>query len=351
MRARPSNVRAARAALAAVIARGDYWRRPPAATRGDCFKEWTHFCVLTEELCLLVNWSLSSRADGSEAGRLTLLARSADGVWEGDAEALEPSDLHVPAGCIGADLGDSRLRFRDGAYELHARLARRPLEVTLRLRPRSRPALTSSIPLSRRHSMKWFVVPRLEADGEVRIGSRHFQLSRAPAYHDHDWGEFEWGGDFSWEWAIAVPEEPSPSLIFQRISNRARTHTLSQGLLLWHRGEHFRTLHAGDLEVRPQGLLPAGGALRVPRVMSLVSPGRAADLPQRIELSARSGDDVLEGAFELQDLAQVAVPNDGDLGTSVISECHARAHFEGKLRGQRLRLEAPAIVELNRAEP
>jgi hypothetical protein len=286
-----------------------------------------------------------------EVPRLTMLARTAEG-WAGDVERCAEEELRVRGGDLELRMGASRLSFRDGAYRVEAFLPRHRLAARLRLVPVARPALTSSVALGT-GAMHWFVVPRLAAEGEVTVRGRRFLLAGAPAYHDHDWGSFRWGGDFSWEWAVALsPEQaraPRWSVVVQRISDRARLRALSQGVLVWRDASHLRTFQGRDVSVHGAGNLPARGALRVPRVMSLVAPGSAADLPRRLEVRAASGRDALEASFELTDLAQVAIPDEAaERGATVISEAHARAQLAGRVRGEALRFEGPALVELNR---
>jgi hypothetical protein len=338
------------AALAAVIERGDHWRGPTRVTEGGAFHEWSHFLVLSDEIDLLVNWSRMRPPGAPEACYLTVLVRGPDGAWDGDVERAG-RECRLPAGSVAADLGSSQLRFRRGAYDLRVLLRERPVEARLRLVPTSRPALTSSVSLRPGHAM-WFAVPRLRAEGEVRVGRRRVVLRAAAAYHDRDWGRFAWGGDHAWEWSVVLPRAPDApfSLVVQRISDRARHQTLSQGLLLWRNGRYCRTLHHRALSLRPRGLVPVGGALRVPRVMGLLSPGRAADVPEVLEVRARDGDDVVEGELRVRDLAQIGIPNDGDLGTTVVTEALAEARFEGRVRGERLALAGRAILELNRRE-
>jgi hypothetical protein len=337
------------AALAAVIERGDHWRGPTRVAPGEPFHEWSHFLVLGGEADLLVNWSRMRPPEGAEACSLTVLVRGPDGAWDGDVERFAPCEARLPAGSVAADLGPSRLRFRRGAYDLRVVLRERPVEARLRLVPTSRPALTSSVSLRPGHAM-WFAVPRLRAEGELRLGRRRIALSGAPAYHDRDWGRFAWGGDHAWEWSVVLPRDPAApfSMVVQRISDGARHQTLSQGLLLWRHGRYCRTLHHRALALRSRGLVPAHGALRVPRVMDLVAPGRATDVPAVLEVEARDGEDVVEGELRVRDLAQIGVPNDRDLGTTVVTEARAEARFEGRVRGERLALEGDAILELNR---
>lgn len=337
------------ALLAPLIERGDHWRGATRLGADESFHEWSHFAVFAPEVDVLVNWSRFVRPGRRAAAHLAVLARTEAG-WEGDVERHAMRDVRLPGGSVEADVGSSRLRFRAGVYELSFELASQPVQGRLRLTPMARPALTSSVSLRPGQAM-WFAIPRLVADGEVRVGERRILVRGAPAYHDRDWGHFSWGGDHAWEWSIALPSQRDCpwSLVVQRISDRRRHTFLSQGLLLWRNGRYSRTLHHDALDLRARGLFPTARALRVPRLMGLVAPGRATDAPEVFEVVAREGGDHIEGELRVRDVAQILVPNDSDLGTTVVTEARADARFEGRVRGERLRLEGPAVLELNRA--
>ncbi len=83
--------------------------------------------------------------------------------------------------------------------------------------------------------------------------------------------------------------------------------------------------------------------------MALAIPGTAGDIPGRLDVAARSGTDTLDITIELEDCAQVGIPNDRDVGITLISETHGRAHVEGRVRGESVRFEARTVVEFNRA--
>jgi hypothetical protein len=339
------------ATLGALVLQADHWRRSPASVGGPAgHKEWSHFCIFGRDLDLLINFSLMDAFGAIETPRLTVLMREPGGDWTGDVDAYASSALEIDEGGVDLRLGPNRLRFRDGAYELDLALRRQALRARLRLELASRPALTTSVPLADGPGMRWFVVPRLEASGTVVWRGGRRELVRAPAYHDHDWGSFRWGGDFSWEWGIGLADGAVPwTLVFQRISDRGRLRTLSQGVLLWRGDRHLRTLHGSELSVHSEGRTSTRGALRVPRIMSLVSPGRAADLPARIRVEARRGADALDIEFELGDLAQVAIPNDVGRGATIVSEVRSEVRVEGQVRGEPVCFEGPGLVEMNRA--
>jgi hypothetical protein len=342
--------------VTALIERSDYWRRSPASAGGAAgHKEWSYFCVLGD-VDLVTTFSIMDRPAEApsqparvEEARVTLLARTVDGVWSASIEAC-PSELNMlRAGSVDIRLGASELKFRNGAYHLNIALREPEITASLELWPQSRPALTRSVPLGSDRAMQWFVVPRLEATGEVRIAERAYSLRRAPAYHDHNWGCFAWGGDFAWEWGIVTSIPPLPwSLIYYRISDRGRHAVVSQGLLLWQGARHCRTFRDRELDVRSRGVLRTGHSVCVPRIMRLARSGSAGDIPGCVEVEARSGADALAVTLELEDCAQIGIPDDRGDGITVISECRARAVLRGHVAGSRVDAECSSIVEFNR---
>lgn len=345
-----------RARIASLIRQSDYTRRSPASAGGRIgHKEWSHFCVLSDAVDLLVNFSLMDsvrpgQRHRTEVPRLTLLAR--DERWYGAVDRFETEEVQAPGGRIDLDLGANRLRFAQRRYEID--VASRSNEVAAKLcfEPLAMPALTTSIGLSSGRFMKWLVVPRMRASGEITVDGRTHCVEHAPAYHDHDWGYFDWGDDFAWEWGLVLPRDAaSPwSLVYMRISDRGRLRVLSQGVLLWKHDAHARTFRGRDLRVGQRGFLRTAGALRIPRVMSLVSPGTSADVPREMTIVAEADRDHLALDVSLLDLAQIGIPNDlGDRGVTLLSEARGSAHVEGRVRGERVCFDGPAIVEFNHA--
>jgi hypothetical protein len=334
----------------------DHWRRSPASAGGQAgHKEWTHFCVLGSGVDLLVNFSLmdgvqTGGGGGAEVPRLAVLARDAGG-WVGGVARFEVDVVAVEGGAIDCRFGCNRLRFVDGLYELEIDLPDYGVAASLRFEPLVTPAMTNSVPLGRRESVKWLVVPHLVAHGEIAIAGRRHALLRAPAYHDHNWGPFRWGGDFSWEWAVVVPPNLSVpwTLVLTRLSDRAQHRAYSEGLLLWKGDTHWRTFRGDEVEFRASGFLRRKDVLRVPPVMWLAAPGRALDVPRVFRARGRGGRDAIELELELEDLGQIAIPSDADVhSTTVLSEVLGRGRLSGRVRGEAVDLDGPAIVELIR---
>jgi hypothetical protein len=333
----------------------DYLRRAPALFGGEAgHKEWLHFCVYGPEVDALVNVSLVDDvrpgAAHAEYARLVVLVRDAGrGGWDGDVDLFDPAEVFAQGGGVRVHLGRNKVYFdeTEGVYRIDVRLRRRDITVSLTLTPTTLPSLANNIQLDPGPPINWMVLPRMRADGEVRVGSRAHRLRDAPAYHDHNWGRFAWGRDFAWEWGFGLPQDlANPwSVVFVRLSNRAHTRVFMQALFLWRGATQHRVIRAGDVRVRRAGFLRAPRVFKVPRAMALVSPGTATDVPASLHIEAEADGDLVRCDFAATDLAQVIIPNDHDAGVTIIHEVSGSVRVGGTVRGERVEMEGRAIFE------
>lgn len=342
------------ASIAAALRRLDWFRRSPARFGGPGeHKEWQHFLVHAPDLHLLVNFNLIDDrwAEGKEeAARLIVLAQ-AGRDWLGEVERFPSSAVEVPVGGLDARLGPNSMRFVDGAYELTLDLPNQALRAELRLVPVTMPAIANNQPLAPGRVLSWLFVPRLRASGWVQIGERRFTLHAALAYHDHNWGHFVWGDDFSWEWGSALPANPDNpwSVVYMRMADRGRARASCQGLYLWRGDQPGRIFRDHELRVELHGRLVSSGFLQVPPIMALLSPRASADLPARLEVRAAAGNDAVELVFEPEDLAQIIMPHERDvIGATALNEVGGRVRVHGQVAGERVELEGPGMFEFIR---
>ena len=271
--------------------------------------------------------------------------------WDGDVEQFAADSVDARAGGTDAQFGTNSLRFEDGRYRLELGLDRRPITASLSLTPLTHPAVASSVRLSGGGPMRWLVVPRLQATGEVTIDGRRYALDGCLAYHDRNWGHFAWGADFSWEWATVLPDDPAVpwTLVYMRIGDRRRSRTLSQGLIVWRGDNAGRTFVSRDLAVSLSGLLAVERPLRVPRIMHLVSPGLGADVPRQLAIEAATGADQLSCTLDFSGLSQIGIPTDVGRGISLLSETGGRARVTGRIGGRNVDFEGRALAEFHHA--
>src|SRR5690606_32830349 len=319
-------------------------------------KEWLHFAVHAPDVDVVVNFSIVSSGPGTRrgqgsarVGRVAILVHT--DRWQGGLERCPDAALAVRDAGTRLLLGESRLELRDGRFFLEATLASGELSASLELEPITRPVQIQNFALENGPPMSWLVVPRLLATGWVRHPGGTVRVARAPAYHDHNWGRFEWGADFTWEWGYALPREPHVpwSLVFVRISDRARLSDWVSGLFVWSGDTPERAFAADELDVAHEGLLRQERLLKIPGVLGLLSPGTDTDVPRRLVVSARRGADHVDLAFESRTLAQLLVPHERGSGLTAIHEVAGRVRVQGAITGAPIDFESPSIFEFLRA--
>jgi hypothetical protein len=345
--------------IASSIARSDYLRRSPHSAAGRRHKEWHHFVIFAPTVDVLVNFSVCNELrndtpEGVERPRIVLLVREhgnrAHG-WDGDVETFAVDDTLACGGRIDLSFRDNTLTFADGCFTIAAALQDRPIAVRLQLTPVTMPVFLPSIAMLDGPPLQWVVVPRLEASGTVTVGAREYAIVDAPAYHDHNWGYFLWGHDVAWEWGFVLPEERAVpwALTFVRLTNRARTVALEHKLLLWKQDALVRVFRERDLEVAADlEYLHAPRIFKVPRPMALVAPETAIDVPRGVLTRARAGDDWLECRCDGQDVAQVLIPSETQLGVTIFNELVAESSVHGCVEGEPVHFHGRSILEFIR---
>ena len=331
----------------------DYLRRSPARLGAEArYKEWHHFIVHAGDLHLLINISLvddpwQPEPRRSERARLIVLVHT--GSWAGTVDTFAPDQVEVSDGGHRMRFPRGECWFVDGRYRLRFSTADGSVAAALELVPTSEPALANNQSLSAGKTLRWLFVPRLACRGQVRVGAKRFAIAAAPAYHDHNWGELHGGDDFRWEWASALAWDVTTagSVVFMRMGNRGRTTTRCQGLYLWRGATPGRIFRDSEMTVRASGLIDVRSPLKLPAVMSLLSPMGVKDVPERLEIEARGEGDAVKVVFETQDVAQIIVPNEADaMGVTILNEVVGRVRARGQVRGKKLAFEGPGVFEI-----
>jgi hypothetical protein len=343
------------AALPRLVRAMDFLRRPSTPLPNLCaHKEWHHFLVCAPELLLLVNFSLSEepRPDGRgerTVGRLKVLVRGAS--WDGDIDVFEAHELRAQAGRIDVAFGPHAIRFDGDRYRLSLALREHAIAVDLTLAPAAAPLLIQHVRLAVGKPLSWVMVPRLVAAGTVTGGGRVHRLDGAPAYHDHNWGYFGWGDDFTWEWGTALPAPTERwSVALVRTTDRARFRAGLQALYLW-RGERLARIFRGDeLSIVHEGAARPRAIFKVPRVMALLEPGSAVDVPSRVVVRGRAQEAELELVIDVIDLAQILMPDEEGLrSVTTLNQVFGRVRVDGQVGSERVRVDAPGVFEFIRA--
>ena len=335
----------------ASLASLDYWRASPQADDLALgYKEWSHFSVLGPDFDLILNLSFAARRSRKAEPRLLILFGDAQDRWDGEFMDVPLAGVEIAAGAADAVMGAASAKLVGGRYRIKADLPRRGLKLDFELTPQARPLFGNAIRLSDQEAINWVVVPHLRATGEIQSGGRTYVANQAPAYHDRNWGLFNWGGDYAWEWATLVPDSADdPTLVYSRMSDRARGLTFAQSLMLWMHGQPSRRFYGRDLTVSQAGALRPLRVFRLPRFTALIGSGRAADVPARLHVVTRGYGDALDIDMDIERFGQIVAPNDSWPGLTALSEAGGRFRAQGIVAGRRLDFSGRVQVEFKHA--
>jgi hypothetical protein len=336
-----------------LIGRYDYLRGGVAGGPGAAdHKEWHHFCVLGPGIDVIVNFSLSGHAGqgqlrADQEARMILLVHERGHGWDGDVETVPLREVDARQGEVGIRIGSSILDFGPSGFTMSVALQHRPLTARLVLEPRTLPLLARVDDSIGSGQTGWLIVPRLEATGTVVVNHRVHRIERAPAYHDHNWGRWHWGQDFGWQWGFGLPDRADDlwTVLFHHLTDRSRRTTMELTLGLWRGGELHRLFRHEQLHVEPVGYVPVGPILKVPRPMALVAPERTTDVPKQLVVTAAAGPDQARMVFTAEHTAQIVVPNETDLGVTVINEVRGMITVEGTVKGYQVASTGAGMCE------
>jgi hypothetical protein len=337
--------------MTAVLARSDFLRAPLLGTaRPDGFKEWYHFVVHRPGWWLLVNFSLTHEPACAGSPRLVprVVVIAHDQCWTGAVERFEDSELDVSADLGVLTIGGNRMIVRPDGYRVVIDLPGHDIRGELALTSVSRPFAVNNQPVGDGR-VSWLFVPRLRAEGWLRVGRQEIRLEGGVAYHDHNWGRFHWGGDFGWTWGTVLPSGPDDpwSLVFQQMTDRRRLRCLYQSLWLWRYDEPAAIFPPTAVQTRFHGLLGRTADCTLPSPMRLVLGGEASDVPERIEIAAARAGDELRAEFRPHSHARLAQPSEVSLDRSVVlCETSGTARVSGSINGEDIDFAGAGVFEL-----
>lgn len=336
--------------MTAVLAGSDFLRAPVLATAlPEGFKEWHHFVIHGAGRRLLINFSLIS--EPSRTGQLRLAPRviviNHEKRWTGTIERFDDSELDVSADLGALTIGGNRMVVQPDGYQVVLDLPGQGIQGELYFSTVSRPFAVNNQPVGEGR-MCWLFVPKLRADGWLRIGGQEHRVDSELAYHDHNWGRFWWGDDFGWTWGTILPQQPDNpwSLVFLRMTDRRRLLCLSQALYLWHHDEPAAIFRHAAVQTRSHGLLGRAADCTLPAPMRLLLDVEVSDVPERVEIDATRAGDAVHTEFRSHSYARLAKPSEVCLNRStVLCETSGIARVSGSISGERIDFAGTGVFE------
>ncbi|MEM7468270.1 MAG: hypothetical protein AAF387_15475 [Pseudomonadota bacterium] len=338
--------------LAKVIEQADYWRGATQARTQNRhlipFKEWQHFVIFSDQWILVFNLNIDEVGENPDKpmkARVITIFSTAE--WRGQVDRCR--SFRVKRGEIDASFESAGMAWRDGKYEIWQ--PNGPLKLAVSLQPESIPSLTHNIPLGKGSHLSWCLVPRLRASGWVEIDNRKFTFENRLAYHDHNWGRFQWGGDFSWEWGCAMPSDiESPwAIVYARMNSQSRNAVTATSLFLLENGNHLRYFRNAEVDFLSGASKNRHIAGRIPAAAAMLTPDDDLDVADQTVITAKRGNEWLRLDVAAGTRGQVLVPSDVDYCKVVrMNEASTVVNVEGRCAGRDIRFSGPGLLEVVR---
>lgn len=308
--------------MTALLARSDFLRAPMLGTaRPAGFKEWHHFVVHGRGVRILINFSLNNEEIGADETRLAprVIVIAHDDGWTGAIERFDERALTVSADLGELTIGGSRMTIVSDGYFLAIDLPNNDIQGELHFTSASQPFVVRNQPLGEGR-INWLFVPRLRAEGWLRIGRREHRLEDDLAYHDHNWGRFQWGDDFGWTWGTLLPAEPGNpwSMVFLQTTDRSRLRCLSRALYVWHHDEPAAIFRHAAVQTSSDERLARAADCTFPPAMRLLLDGEVPGVPARIDITASRAGDSVRVEFCSRSYARLAQPSEVYLDQSTV---------------------------------
>jgi hypothetical protein len=334
--------------MTAALTTSDFLRAPVLANaRPRGFKEWHHFVVHGRGQHFLINFSLNN--EGSDDLRLAprVIVIAHEERWSGAIERFADSDLNVSANLGDLTIGGNRMVVRPNGYQVVIDMPESGIRGELDFMSTSRPFVVNNQPVGDGR-MCWLFVPRLRADGWLRIDGKEHRVENDLAYHDHNWGRFWWGDDFGWTWGTILPKQADDpwSMVFLQMTDRSRLRCLSQALYVWHHDEPAVIFRHAALTTRSVGSFGRGADCTLPSPMRLLLDGDVPGVPELVQVSASRAGDSVHAEFRPESFARLAQPSELHLDRStVLCETSGTVHVTGTVKGENVDFVGDGIFE------
>ena len=325
----------------------------PTGKSAERFSEWHHFNFNDERNGLygIFNLALSGNLDDAEQARIgtSLIVCEPGTGWHGTMNMHSASDVKFRPGAVDLRIGESAIRLRNGRYEITGVLKDRSVVLDATWTPDASAIRVDNIG----GMINTFILPRLRVDGTIAVEGKSYRLRGASGYHDHNWGNWDWGRDLGWDWGYILQpagpngKRPPVSIVFGQVTDATRVAAKSDlVLIVWFGGRCMQVFLDDAVEVETKGYLKGLDVPRVPGVMANLFPLGPKGIPRELHIRARDGDDRVEISMAVQRAMQFLIPHPRGVGSTTISELVGRYRVRGVIEGRALDFSYVGFAEL-----
>ncbi|MDZ4721331.1 MAG: hypothetical protein SH847_22955 [Roseiflexaceae bacterium] len=215
----------------------------------------------------------------------------------------------------------------------------------------SRPCTSQAAPFAGNQHLRWQSEPGVIARGDWGFDDQLIEQVESVGYHERVRGLWGWPEMGGWVFGFANDptahgDDPPPTaLVFTLIQPPHPADATTGSVMLWRHGRMRRHFPRRCVEVAVRGLLDRDKITQVPELARLFGVAPMAPIPQRLVISARSGDDWVLLDFECETAARIVIPNETGIAPYSVHEVIGPCKIEGRCGSDSFAFSFYGIVE------
>lgn len=222
--------------------------------------------------------------------------------------------------------------------------------VSLDLHRTSRPCTSQSAFFAEHQHLRWQSETGVTGNGRWQAGAKQRQVDLV-GYHERVRGRWSWPDLGEWVFGFANDLEADPGNppewagVFTFIRPTAATDEKQASFMLWNKGRMIRHFPRRNVSFAVRGALAPDAVTKVPPLSHLLGVTTRVQVPRRLMITARMGDDYVVLDFDGETAARIVIPSENSFHPFSVHEVLGDCEMHGRVGGQRFRLVTRGIVE------
>ena len=273
----------------------------------DSYKEWHYFNIIDEanDLKFFVTFIVGGNQTGSNGYGTVLMAYMIDGGMGGAQEYYPIQSVNVSDDSPDLTFDESNyVRLMPNGYRVNAEINGtdvygNPIHIIYDATyiPKAEPGLIFYGDIGDTPGdMNWVsAAPACRVEGSLTINGEEYNLNGVRGYHDHNFGNWDWGDNIGWDWGQGIEmnnDDPDTdvgryTIVLGRLTNGSHTSDTGNRLLLWKNKAQIGIFQNVTFEYAMMG-----------------------PFPEYINATAQSGDDSVTSVFHTSSAMPIEIDPD-----------------------------------------
>jgi len=176
----------------------------------------------------------------------------------------------------------------------------------------------------------WGFIPKLMVKGNLIIGKTKFDIDKQwYCYHDHNFGQFQWGEDFGWEWIVINLKDlnngENYQLVFDQKTDKNHSEKGFKYIFLFQKNKMKKIFLGNTLKIVWNRFTDSKIPIRLPGTMASIFSNHVTTNIDSISVHANDDRDSLEIKLDVDKSYQLIVPDNQERQCTIMEEVSGKA--------------------------